>query len=103
MLQVMTSAYNSNCKDFIDAAGGCDGIYGTGTYNAVRHYQALRKLSVDGICGSDTWSSLATLPEHTGTTGSYYYYKVRDSNVLRKVKITENWECYAKGSWHYVG
>ena len=103
MLQVMTSAYNTDCRNYINNAGGCDGVYGTGTYKAVRNYQALMSLSPDGICGSDTWSSLATLPVYTGTSGSYYTYRINGSGVLRKVRATENWECKVVNTWYYVG
>ncbi len=35
-----------------------DGVYGSGTANAVSTYQSLRNLTVDGIVGNQTWSYL---------------------------------------------
>lgn len=37
---------------------GVDGIFGSGTTSAVKHFQAEEKLSVDGIAGTNTWSKL---------------------------------------------
>lgn len=39
-----------------------DGVFGNGTYTALRKYQEEHNLTVDGICGPKTWNSLlATL------------------------------------------
>ena len=48
--------------------GGLDGIFGEQTYNAVRRYQQLRGLSVDGIIGCNTWRSLQENVVGTGRT-----------------------------------
>ena len=42
--------------------GALDRSYGTATEAAVRKYQTLRNLSVDGICGPATWADLIALP-----------------------------------------
>lgn len=39
---------------------GIDGIAGQGTLDAVRGFQAMKGLSVDGIVGPDTWRALIT-------------------------------------------
>ena len=39
--------------------GAIDGSYGNGTYTAIKRYQKLRKLDVDGSCGPKTRESLA--------------------------------------------
>jgi peptidoglycan hydrolase-like protein with peptidoglycan-binding domain/surface antigen len=48
-------------------AGAADGIFGSGTYNAVIAFQRASSLSADGIVGYNTWSALAkdnvTAPE----------------------------------------
>ena len=40
---------------------GVDGIFGSGTYSAVREFQKTRGLSVDGIVGQNTWRKLLNL------------------------------------------
>lgn len=37
---------------------GCDGEYGYDTHNAVKLYQASKRLATDGVVGKDTWTSL---------------------------------------------
>lgn len=43
------------------STNGVDGIFGSGTYSAVREFQKTRGLSVDGIVGQDTWRKLLGL------------------------------------------
>lgn len=37
---------------------GADGIFGTGTRNALKKFQTANKLTEDGICGTKTWAKL---------------------------------------------
>ena len=48
-------------------SGAVDGVYGSGTETAVRHFQRSNGLSVDGQCGAQT---LAALGLPTGNGGS---------------------------------
>ena len=50
--------YMLEIKGFSVGSYGVDGIYGNGTANAVRSYQASRGLSADGLCGPETFYSL---------------------------------------------
>ena len=43
------------------STNGIDGIFGSGTYSAVREFQKTRGLSVDGIVGQNTWRKLLNL------------------------------------------
>lgn len=45
---------------FSCGANGADGIFGTNTDKGVREYQRAQKLSVDGVVGTKTWTSLLT-------------------------------------------
>ena len=47
--QLYCKGYNTN---------GIDGIYGKGTTSAIRRFQAHNNLSVDGICGKNTFREL---------------------------------------------
>ena len=40
---------------------GVDGIFGSGTYSAVREFQKTKGLSIDGIVGQNTWRKLLNL------------------------------------------
>ena len=66
------SVYVLIAQDDLNTLGygtrGLDGIFGTGTYNAVRMYQASRGLNVDGIIGCNTWRSLQENVIGTGRT-----------------------------------
>ena len=46
--------------------GPVDGDFGTRTELAVRGFQELRGLDVDGICGTDTWSALVEAGHRLG-------------------------------------
>ena len=50
--KLVSLGYNTN---------GVDGIFGSGTYSAVREFQNARGLSVDGIVGQNTWRKLLNL------------------------------------------
>ena len=43
------------------STNGVDGIFGSGTYSAVRDFQKTRGLSADGIVGQNTWRKLLNL------------------------------------------
>lgn len=43
------------------STNGVDGIFGSGTYSAVREFQRTRGLSADGIVGQNTWRNLLNL------------------------------------------
>ncbi len=49
---------------------GLDGIFGSGTYNAVVSYQRSRGLAADGIVGCNTWRSLQEAVVGTGPTST---------------------------------
>ena len=50
--KLVTLGYSTN---------GVDGIFGIGTYSAVREFQKTRGLSIDGIVGQNTWRKLLNL------------------------------------------
>lgn len=37
---------------------GADGVFGSGTHNAVIAFQKAKRLTVDGIVGPKTWAAL---------------------------------------------
>ncbi len=51
-LQARLAAVSFDCGD------DPPGTYGSGTFEAVRRFQAERGLHMDGICGQQTWSTL---------------------------------------------
>ena len=45
-------------KGYSCGKAGADGKFGTNTYNALKSYQKANKLTVDGICGTNSWANL---------------------------------------------
>ena len=50
--------------------GGLDGVFGTQTLNAVRSYQRVSGLAVDGIVGCNTWRAMLEAVIGTGRTST---------------------------------
>jgi peptidoglycan hydrolase-like protein with peptidoglycan-binding domain len=75
-------AYGESTRSYISNNGGTDGVFGTGTYNAVLSFQKSRntKLSTsdrideDGIVGPDTWEQIGTISTISHSTGSSLYH-----------------------------
>lgn len=67
LLQFILTSYGYNIA--------IDGIFGSGTENAVRNFQTKNSISSDGIVGNTTWKYLLTLPDYPtlrqGARGSY--------------------------------
>lgn len=47
-------------------AGSIDGVFGSGTKNAVIRFQKANKLSADGIVGCNTWEKLSSKARGAG-------------------------------------
>lgn len=52
-LQLLLIGSNMSC-----GGSGADGIFGTGTEEAVRKFQKHHVLTIDGIVGKETWNKL---------------------------------------------
>lgn len=50
--------------------GGLDGVFGSQTLNAVRSYQRVSGLTVDGIVGCNTWRAMLEAVIGTGRTST---------------------------------
>ncbi len=72
-----------------------DGIFGQNTYNAVTDFQRKKGIGVDGIVGTQTWSTLAnalggsSAPSTSTSTGSSNYSLVRMGSSGSDVKTLQ--------------
>lgn len=86
-----------------------DGLWGSGTYNAVKSYQASKGLAQDGIVGSNTWSGtkgFRTDLTYAFPCDGYYacYYAPGVSGTPFKKDTSSDggwWYTYPKGSTSY--
>lgn len=67
--------------------GAVDGIYGSGTKQAVLAFQRKNGLAADGICGSQTFAALGI--NNRSTSGSSGKYSSSDKYLLAKVIYAE--------------
>jgi len=65
-LQYQMNSLGYNC-------GAVDGIFGRGTYNAVKEFQRDNGLGADGIVGKNTWAKLAVAKPKKKTKEPIYY------------------------------
>lgn len=69
----------SKLKDWGYYSGNVDGVYGSGTYQAVKNFQAKNGLTADGIAGSQT---LAALGINSSTSSGGNSSNNSDLNLL---------------------
>jgi N-acetylmuramoyl-L-alanine amidase len=74
-------------KDWGYYTGTVDGIYGTGTKNAVIYFQKKNGLTADGVAGSATLSAMGISSSNSG--GGAGGYSSSDVNLLAKVISAE--------------
>ena len=72
-----------------------DGVYGTGTANAVRAFQRKYGLTVDGVVGQTTWSSLydqfRSIQSDNGTPNAYPGTALREGASGQNVRLVQFW------------
>lgn len=57
-MQALIVAYGGEAADLINESGGYDGIFGSGTDEALKLFQEAHDLEADGVCGPLTWAKL---------------------------------------------
>ena len=72
-----------------------DGVYGTGTANAVRAFQRKYGLTVDGVVGRDTWTELydqfRSIQSDNGTPNAYPGTALREGSSGQNVRLVQFW------------
>ena len=72
-----------------------DGVYGTGTANAVRAFQRKYGLTVDGVVGRDTWTELydqfRSIQSDNGTPNAYPGTALREGASGQNVRLVQFW------------
>lgn len=74
-------------KDWGYYDGEIDGMYGSGTYNAVKKFQKVNGLTVDGVAGSQTLAKLGI--QSSNNAGSSYTSNNSDLNLLSHLVYAE--------------
>ena len=72
-----------------------DGVYGTGTANAVRAFQRKYGLTVDGVVGQSTWTELydqfRSIQSDNGTPNAYPGTALREGASGQNVRLVQFW------------
>ena len=72
-----------------------DGVYGTGTANAVRAFQRKYGLTVDGVVGRNTWTELydqfRSIQSDNGTPNAYPGTALREGASGQNVRLVQFW------------
>ena len=72
-----------------------DGVYGTGTANAVRAFQRRYGLEVDGVVGRTTWTELydqfRSIQSDNGTPNAYPGTALREGSSGQNVRLVQFW------------
>ena len=72
-----------------------DGVYGTGTANAVRAFQRKYGLTVDGVVGRDTWTEVydqfRSIQSDNGTPNAYPGTALREGSSGQNVRLVQFW------------
>lgn len=69
---------------------GIDGIFGSQTEKAVKHFQEKRSLEVDGVVGPETWSELVEASYHLGDRLLYLKEPPFRGDDVREIQATLN-------------
>jgi hypothetical protein len=72
-----------------------DGIFGTKTQSAVKEYQKSKGLSVDGIVGNNTWTSLSNSTVSKKNTDGNQAISTKDANTIEGL-VEKNRPTYQK-------
>ena len=72
-----------------------DGVYGTGTANAVRAFQRKYGLTVDGVVGRATWTEVydqfRSIQSYNGTPNAYPGTALREGSSGQNVRLVQFW------------
>ena len=72
-----------------------DGVYGTGTANAVRAFQRKYGLTVDGVVGQTTWNEIydqfLSIQSDNGTPNAYPGTALREGSTGQNVRLVQFW------------
>jgi len=74
-IQVMLLNHSSQTRSLIVNAGGADNVFGRGTTNAVKKFQALRGIGQDGIVGRNTYTQFRNTLIHSHSMNQWKFYR----------------------------
>lgn len=84
LIQRYMCLYNDNTRYYITSTGNIDGVFGSGTKQAVVKYQEANGYSTDGMFGAQSWPGFAGNITASETSGVYTYFKCNGDYFTNK-------------------
>ncbi len=106
LVQRYMCLYNDNTRYYITSSGNIDGVFGSGTKQAVVRYQEANGYSTDGVFGAQSWPGFSGNITAAETSGVYTYFKCNgdyfaDRQYVMRVANMSGLSASSNSVWYY--